>query len=187
MKRLRRYRPSPALVVASIALAIALGGTSYAAVVLPRNSVGTPQLKNNAVTSLKVLNGSLRAADFAAGQIPAGPPGPQGPAGPSGPAGASASSNWGVVAANGTLARGSGVVTTSKLSGAGSYSVRFNRPVNACAWIAVIGSTAAGTNKGFATTELTSASVTDTITVNTFSAAGDPADRPFHVAVFCPA
>ena len=51
MRRVLRHRPSPALVVACIALAIALGGTSYAAVTLPRNSVGTKQLKKNAVNS----------------------------------------------------------------------------------------------------------------------------------------
>src|SRR5207237_846374 len=50
----------------------------------PRNSVGTVQLKNNAVNSAKVRNGSLRAVDFAAGQIPAGPQGPAGPPGASG-------------------------------------------------------------------------------------------------------
>ena len=88
MKRLLRRRPSPALVVASIALVVALGGTSYAAVVLPANSVGTKQLKANAVTSAKVLNGSLMKADFKTGQVPAGPAGPTGPTGPAGAAGA---------------------------------------------------------------------------------------------------
>jgi hypothetical protein len=95
-------RPSPAMVVACLALLVALGGTSVAAVTaIPRNSVGTPQLKKNSVVSAKVKNGSLRAADFAAGQLPAGPAGPpgpaaavgplgpQGPGGPPGPAGAS--------------------------------------------------------------------------------------------------
>ncbi|MDQ3672660.1 MAG: hypothetical protein M3364_09550, partial [Actinomycetota bacterium] len=39
-------------------------------------------------TSAKVRNRSLLRADFAPGQLPAGPTGPQGPAGPTGPAGA---------------------------------------------------------------------------------------------------
>src|SRR5256885_15928028 len=39
----------------------------------------TAQLRNNAVNSLKVANRSLRAIDFAAGQLPAGPAGPAGP------------------------------------------------------------------------------------------------------------
>ena len=73
--------------VAYLALAVALGGTSYAAVNLPKNSVGTKQLKKNAVTSPKVKNGSLLAADFKSGQLPAGAQGPQGPAGNAGPTG----------------------------------------------------------------------------------------------------
>ncbi len=81
-------RPSPALVISCVALALALGGTSFAAVsALPKNSVGTPQLKASAVTSAKVMNRSLLRADFAPGQLPAGPAGPAGPTGPAGPAG----------------------------------------------------------------------------------------------------
>ena len=55
MKWLLHRRPSPATGIAVIALIVALGGTSFAAsVALPRNSVGTAQLKGNAVTSPKV-------------------------------------------------------------------------------------------------------------------------------------
>jgi hypothetical protein len=90
MKRLRLIKLSPSMVVASIALLVALGGTSIAAVAVavPRNSVGTLQLQDNAVVSAKVKNGSLLSRDFRSGQIPKGPKGPQGPAGPAGPAGA---------------------------------------------------------------------------------------------------
>lgn len=89
-----RRRPSAGLVVGLIALFVALGGTSYAAVNLPKGSVGTAQLKNSAVTaqkvkanaigSGKVRDGSLLAQDFKAGQLPAGPTGPAGPQGPQG-------------------------------------------------------------------------------------------------------
>jgi hypothetical protein len=40
------------------ALAVATAGTGYAATALPRNSLGTGQLMNNAVTAAKVKNGS---------------------------------------------------------------------------------------------------------------------------------
>jgi hypothetical protein len=46
-------------VVAYLALFVALGGTSYAAVSLPRNSVGTAQLRNGAVTAGKLAKGSV--------------------------------------------------------------------------------------------------------------------------------
>jgi hypothetical protein len=87
MGRLMSHRPSPAMVVAFIALLAGLGTSAYAQLTIPRNSVGTPQLKRNAVTSSKVRNGSLLRRDFRAGQLPRGPQGPQGPPGPVGPAG----------------------------------------------------------------------------------------------------
>ena len=108
MRKLLR-RPSPAMVVACLALLVALGGTSVAAVnQLGRNTVGplqlragavtapkirnlnvtNPKIGNNAINSAKVRNRSLLRVDFAPGQLPAGPVGPQGPAGPTGAAGA---------------------------------------------------------------------------------------------------
>jgi hypothetical protein len=73
MKRL--HRPSPAMSVALVALFVALGGTGYAVVKLPKNSVGSEQIKANAVRSSEVSNGSLLARDFKAGELPAGAPG----------------------------------------------------------------------------------------------------------------
>ena len=66
---------------------VALGGTSYAAIRLPANSVGPRQIKKDAVRSSDVKNSSLLAADFQAGQLPAGPRGPQGLPGARGAAG----------------------------------------------------------------------------------------------------
>lgn len=75
-------RPSPAMVVAIIALIAALSGSAYAA--LGKNSVGSRQLKaksvttgkiaNNAVNGAKVANGSLTGEDInlsALGTVPA--------------------------------------------------------------------------------------------------------------------
>jgi hypothetical protein len=85
MKAFRRHL-SYANVAATIALFVALGGTSYAALSLPAGSVGTKQLKNGAVTRAKLARGVVAVA---AG--PQGLPGPQGATGPQGgpgPAGA---------------------------------------------------------------------------------------------------
>ena len=79
-----RKRLTYANVMSSIAVFLVLGGAAFAAVKLPKNSVGTKQLKNNAVTSAKVKDGSLLGADFAAGQLPAGPQGPKGEKGEKG-------------------------------------------------------------------------------------------------------
>jgi hypothetical protein len=52
-------RPSAALAVSVVALLVALGGTSYAAFTLPKNSVGVKQLRKSAVTTAKLKNGSV--------------------------------------------------------------------------------------------------------------------------------
>lgn len=81
MRTPARRRPRYAEVTATLALIVALGGTSYAVTALPRNSVGAKQLKPDAVSSAKVRNGSLRANDFAKSQLPSGAPGAIGPKG----------------------------------------------------------------------------------------------------------
>jgi hypothetical protein len=92
MLRRLTSRLSYANVIATLALFIALGGSSYAALKLPKNSVGSKQLKANAVSSSKVKAGSLRASDFSQAQRrglqgPRGERGPAGQTGPTGPAG----------------------------------------------------------------------------------------------------
>jgi len=81
-------------VIALIALFVALGGTGYAAIKLPKNSVTSKAIKKgavtnaklgkNAVSSSKVKDGSLLKQDFAAGQLPAGAQGPKGDKGDAG-------------------------------------------------------------------------------------------------------
>jgi hypothetical protein len=59
-----RKHLSYANVVATMALFVALGGASYAAITLPRNSVGPKQIKRNAVNGKKVKNRSLSGLDI---------------------------------------------------------------------------------------------------------------------------
>src|SRR2546423_15716848 len=93
MRLLRWLRPSPAMVIACLALTLVLGGTGYAASkALPRNSV----------TSVQVRDHSLLARDFRAGELPRGAPGPAGPAGAAGPTGPA-----GVAGASGRVGKGS--------------------------------------------------------------------------------
>jgi hypothetical protein len=51
-------RPSPALVIALIALFVSLGGVGYAAI-----SVGTREIRNNAIRTQDVRNNELRGTD----------------------------------------------------------------------------------------------------------------------------
>lgn len=96
--RNRKFRfkmPSPAMIVAMVSLIVALGGTSYAATKLAKNSVGEKQIKKNAVTttkikansvtSTKVKDRTLTARDFKPNSLPKGPKGPKGATGPTGP------------------------------------------------------------------------------------------------------
>ncbi len=89
MNRIRRPQLSYANVMSTVAVFVALGGTSYA---VSRNSIGTLQLRANAVTSAKVKDRSLRTGDLApsARVGSRGPRGLQGVPGPAGPAGGAA-------------------------------------------------------------------------------------------------
>ena len=55
-KLFKLRRPSPALVIAVVALFVGLGGGAYAA-----NKIGTNNLKNNAVTSKKIKNNAVNS------------------------------------------------------------------------------------------------------------------------------
>jgi len=116
-----------------LALFIALGGTSYAAVTLSANSVGSRELKSQAVAAAEIKDGSIMKRDLrerlyeslrgggggAGATGPAGPQGPPGPAGPAeGPAGGVLSGSY----PNPGLA--DGVVGTSKLAQLPAVRVR---------------------------------------------------------------
>jgi hypothetical protein len=96
-----------------MALFVALGGSSYAALSIgggdirngtvtgsdikneslkgrdvDNGTITASDLKNGSVRSADIDDASLLAADFKPGELPAGPAGPAGPQGPQGPAGA---------------------------------------------------------------------------------------------------
>ena len=125
-------RPSPALVVACLALLVALGGTSYATVLnVPKNSVGTPQLQRNAVKAAKlspnavrtahVLNGSLLADDFKAGQIPQGAKGDKGDPGSPGVSGHQIVSNGSELNSTSLKSTFAACPAGKKVTGGGGY------------------------------------------------------------------
>jgi hypothetical protein len=99
-------------VIATLALFLALGGGAYATANLPKNSVGSRQLRANAVNSSKVANGSLLSRDFRAGELPPGARGPQGIQGAQGDKG-----DAGTNGTNGTNATINGAPAGGDLSG----------------------------------------------------------------------
>ena len=145
MNRALAYRPSPAMLVALLALFIAMGGTGYAALSLPANSVGTAQLKDRAVTSAKVKRSSLLASNFKAGQLPAGAKGATGARGAQGlkgdtgarAQGPSAADYWFVTSSSGdgTIAHQHGGAQYAGVEGQGPfyYLYQFPTDVSGCA------------------------------------------------------
>jgi hypothetical protein len=127
-----RPRLSYANVASTLALILGLTGVAWAAT-LPRNSVGTGQLKRHAVRapdigrgaviSRAVRNRGLRAIDFARGQLPQGPQGLAGPPGAQGPAGSAVASGIVRVAPLG-VTTGHGASTTVEKLGNGSFCLR---------------------------------------------------------------
>lgn len=189
MKRALRLlverRPSPALVVACVALFVALAGTGVAAVValVPNNSVGTAQLRNNAVVSAKVKDHSLAAKDFANGQLPAGPAGATGATGATGPIGPGITS-WAIVKANGTLDKASGVTAVTRTA-VGTYNVAFAVDVTNCSLLASAGSDSASSKirGAIANFNRTTTPAIVQVTTSTGTTAGD---RAFSLAAICP-
>ena len=83
---LRKTRPTPATIISVLALVVATGGTSYAALSITgkdvvNQSLSGKDIENQTLTGKDVKNASLKGKDFAPGQLAAGPQGPQGPAG----------------------------------------------------------------------------------------------------------
>jgi hypothetical protein len=188
MINLLRRRLSCSGVLATIALFLSLGGGAYA-LTLPRNSVGARHIKTGAVRSSDVKNASLRATDFKAGQLPAGPRGVQGPRGAKGDTGAPATRLWAIVDADGTLYRGSGVTSTDRAAD-GQYNVSFNQDVSRCAGVAstgghALGNGTTGMSLGTAHAMPRGPGQPQSVAVMTTRTGAATEDRLFHLAVFC--
>lgn len=84
---MRRLRPTLTYsnVTASLALFIALGGTSYAVTKLPKNSVGSEQVRDGTIKRVDLDGGAVASGS----RGPRGAIGPAGVAGPQGPQGSS--------------------------------------------------------------------------------------------------
>jgi hypothetical protein len=132
---LRRHL-SYANVAATLALFLALGGAAYAATQLPRDSVGTPQLKKGAVTASKIAKKTRRQLRGAQG--PAGAQGKTGKTGARGAKGATGAT--GAAGGNGpafevfgtakAIATSGGAVLATNLA-AGAYVVTADVTVEA--------------------------------------------------------
>jgi hypothetical protein len=186
-----RERLSYANVMATLAVFIALGGTSYA-LTLPRNSVGSGQLKSrsvgnseikgSAVTSTKVRARSLRLSDLSHSARAA----LRGQAGPPGPAGPSGVSLFAAVNAIGQVVRPTTGVSSFG-HGLNGRVIGFLRSVSACVATATL-ATVPGANPASPppTGHVTVSHTSDgRVLVQTWAANGSATFIPFHLAVAC--
>jgi hypothetical protein len=188
MKRFLRL-PSPAMVVAIIALLVASSGVSYAVV------INGSSLVNGSIRNVKFKDGTLRGQEakrdgfgggaikersLDASQLDASKIGQV-------PSAASAEGvmRHVVVASNGGAVRGRGVTSTAK-TGVGQYQAIFDRDVRNCSYFATLGDESAAAPGTGQISVTSAASNVNGVRVVTRNSAGDtPVDRSFHLMVSC--
>ncbi len=177
MSRKRKFLPSPAMAVALLALFVALGGGAYAAIVVTGKNVKNGSLTGSDFKKHSLHGSKLKADSIGGGSIKESSLGP-----------VQALAHQAVVTGAGVFARGRGVSSAVR-TGAGRYTVVFDRDVRGCVYVATVGDvSAAGPGTGTASvgSNPTNANAVDVRTV-TYNAGGNPVDenRAFHLLVSC--
>jgi len=174
MRAPRLKRPSPAMVVAVLALVVALAGGAYAAQTInggaiKKQTIGGGKLKKDTLTGFQINNNKLgtvpgaRRATHTYWAVIDNPPGP----------------------GNAALARASDA-GVSATEGGGAVAVVFPQAVSGCANVSSrnnAGTTPPGA--GFAQTNISAANAA-AVEVRTRDAKGDAEDADFHLVVVCP-
>lgn len=156
-------------VIAYLALFIALGGSSYAAVALPRGSVGTLQLRNGAVTMKKLAKGSVSPAKFDAKRI------------------GGSVRHWAKVAPDGKIKSSDEKAHDNGIARDGNYVISWGQRLpRRCAVIATTRGTGGvlSPSAGYANTNVASGRQT-AVVVNTYNAVGQPSPDAFSLVVIC--
>jgi hypothetical protein len=184
-----RKRCTYSNVMATIAVFIAMGGTSYA-LTLQRDSVGSRELRARSVGSSELKTGGVGSRDIAdrgvglrdisltARSSLRGARGPEGPRGPSG-----TTFFAGVDSGGGTVV---GDVSQSTDRGLNGRLLHFARPVDACGYSATLARIPGG---GVVDPEpgstVTVAAEGGGVLVRTWDASNQPKALPFHLIVAC--
>jgi hypothetical protein len=175
---IRRFLPSPAMVVALVALFMALGGSAYALVITGAS------IRNGTVTGRDIKNRSLSGSDVAHDRLGGGAIKESSLGTVPSAALADGLTRFAVVTGAGVSARSRGVTSVTRTS-EGRYQVIFDRDVRNCAYLATIGDTgAAAPGQGDIATRSLGSNVNG-IVVITDNDNGNTVDRPFHVVVPC--
>jgi hypothetical protein len=177
----RRLMPSPAMVIAAIALFVSLGGVSYG---LATGSIDSREILNGSIRNPDFKNGTLRGQEakrdgFGGGAIKESTLGQV-----RNSATAEGVTRQAVVTPAGTSVRVRGVGSTAR-SAEGQYDVIFDRDVTACVYGATIGDEATG---GPGTGQIAVASMPGNVNgvrVRTRNSDGVAVDRSFHLIASC--
>jgi hypothetical protein len=167
------------MAVALLALFMAMGGSAYALVVT------SGSIKNNTIRSQDVRNGGLVGKDARANGFGGRAIKESTLATVPGALVAHGSARFAVVAAGGLQVRGRGTTSASR-TGEGRYQVIFDANIRNCGYYATIGgpSAAAPPDNGQITVSGLASNVNG-VDVRTTGAAGNDANKPFHLIVFC--
>jgi hypothetical protein len=175
----RRLLPSPAMVVAVVALIMSLGGSAYALVVTGK------QIRNGSVTAKDIRNRSLTGSDVRRDRL-GGQSIKEASLGPVGTAIiAHGSARYAVVTGGGQLVRGRDVSSAAR-TGDGRYQVIFNSDVRGCAYFATIGDpSAAGPPQNSQIGVSSLGSNVNGVSIRTENGNGQEQNRSFHMIVMC--
>ena len=178
---MRRFLPSPAMVVAVVALIVSLTGSAYAALVITGKNI-----KNGTVTGRDIRNHSLSGRDvrhdgIGGGSIKESSLG----AVPISFLTAGAA-RFAVVNGAGQAVRGRDISSVARTA-EGRYQVIFKGDVRSCAYFATPGDPSAGTPPNHTEISVSSlGSNVNGVAVRTQNGSnGDPLNRGFHLIVMC--
>ena len=175
----RRLLPSPAMVVACVALIMSLGGSAYALVVTGK------QIRNNTVTGKDVRNRSLTGREFRRDKLGGRSIDEGTLATVPGAHIAHGGARYAVVNGNGQLVRGRDTSSVAR-TGDGRYQVIFNADIRGCAYFATVGDASAAAPPQNSQISVSSLGTNaNGVAVRTENGNGGEADRPFHLIVMC--
>jgi hypothetical protein len=178
---MRRFLPSPAMVVAVVALIVSLTGSAYAAFVITGKNI-----KNGTVTGRDIRNRSLSGRDVRHDGL-GGRSIKESSLGPVPQSYLTAGAGrFAVVNASGQAVRGRGISSVAR-TGEGRYQVIFNINLRNCAYYATIGGPSASAPPSHGEISVSSlGSNVNGVDIRTQNGSnGNQLDRPFHLLVMC--
>ena len=178
---LRRFLPSPAMVIALIALFVSMGGVSYG---LATGVIDSREIQDNSVRSRDVRNRILTGTDMGLNRVGGGAIKESTLAQVPNSATADGVTRQAVITPAGTTVRVRGVSSSAR-SGEGQYDVVFDRDVTACVYNATIGDEGAGGPGTGQISVLSMPGNVNGVRVRTRNSDGNPVDRSFHLIVSC--